>query len=490
MTGVIYARYSSDNQTENSIEGQIRECKEYAKRKGITVIKSYVDRAMSATTDKRPDFQQMIKDSAKRTFDVVIVWKLDRFSRNRYDSAHNKAILRKNGVKVISAREEIAEDSTGILLESVLEGYNEFFSAELSEKVLRGMTENALKCKYNGGGVPIGYVIDKEQFYQPDPMLAPLIFEAFTRYDNGELIQGVTDWLNEKGMRTRNNRPLNSDNTTRLLKNKKYTGEYRFRDILQPNGIPAIVPLDLYERVQERFAKNRKAPARFKAEEHYLLTTKLHCGPCSSYMVGESGVSATGKMYRYYKCANNKQRKGCKKKAIQKDWIEDLVIATVRDILLDDNVIEYITDLVMDLQKRENTNLPLLQKQLTETERSINNLLTAIEQGIITASTKKRLEDLEEAKSNIEVSILQEELEHPVLTREQVRFFLDKYRKMDLSKSAERQRLIDGFVNAIYVYDDKLVFTFNYKDGAKEVSLADISSSDMGARPAPCGVSL
>jgi DNA invertase Pin-like site-specific DNA recombinase len=192
VTGVIYARYSSDNQTENSIEGQIRECKEYAKRKGITIIKSYIDRAMSAKTDNRPEFQQMIKDSAKHTFDVVIVWKLDRFSRNRYDSAHNKAILRKNNVKVISAREDIAEDSTGILLESVLEGYAEFFSAELSEKVLRGMTENALKCKYNGGGVPIGYVIDKEHHFQPDPLTAPLVLEAFTRYDNSELIQGIT----------------------------------------------------------------------------------------------------------------------------------------------------------------------------------------------------------------------------------------------------------------------------------------------------------
>lgn len=155
MKGVIYARYSSDSQREESIEGQIRECQEYAEHSGITVVGAYIDRALSAKTDDRPDFQCMIKDSAKRLFDVVIVWKLDRFSRNRYDSAYYKAILRKNGVKVISAKESIAEGPEGILLESMLEGYAEYYSAELSQKIHRGQHENALKGKTNGGGIPL-----------------------------------------------------------------------------------------------------------------------------------------------------------------------------------------------------------------------------------------------------------------------------------------------------------------------------------------------
>jgi len=151
LKAVIYARYSSEGQTENSIEGQLRECKEFAEKNGFTIVSTYIDRAFSAKTDARPQFQKMIKDSSKKLFDIVIVWKLDRFARNRYDSAHYKAVLRKNGVKVVSATETISEDSTGILLELLLEGYAEFFSAELSEKVKRGMTENALKCKWNGG---------------------------------------------------------------------------------------------------------------------------------------------------------------------------------------------------------------------------------------------------------------------------------------------------------------------------------------------------
>ncbi len=163
MKAVIYARYSSDSQREESIEGQLRECKEYAKKNDITILGTYIDRAFSARTDNRPEFQRMIKDSAKHLFDMVLVWKLDRFARDRCDSATYKTILKKNGARVVSVTEYIADDPSGILLESLLEGYAEYYSAELSEKIARGQNENAYKCKYNGGGVPVGYYIDDEQ---------------------------------------------------------------------------------------------------------------------------------------------------------------------------------------------------------------------------------------------------------------------------------------------------------------------------------------
>jgi len=319
MKGVIYARYSSDNQREESIEGQLRECKEFAEKNGITILNSYIDRALSAKTDNRPQFQQMIKDSGKHLFDVIIVWKLDRFARNRYDSAHYKAVLRKNSVKVISATEKIAEDSTGILLESLLEGYSEFYSAELSEKVIRGMTENALKCKYNGGGVPIGYVIDDEKKFQINPHTAPAVLEAFKKYDKGATIADIVRWMNEKEIKPIRGKKIGIDSVKRLLKNRCYIGEYKYRDTVIPKGVPEIVPADLFERVQNRLVKNKKSPARFKAkEELYLLTTKLRCGLCESFMVGESGTSKTGKFHQYYKSVSAKNRKGCNKKSVKK----------------------------------------------------------------------------------------------------------------------------------------------------------------------------
>lgn len=119
---VIYARYSCEKQTEQSIEGQLRVCNEFAERNGYTVIHNYIDRAVSGKTDKREQFQQMLKDSASKSFEFVIVYKLDRFARNRYDSAMNKATLKKNGVKVLSACEQITDTPEGIILESMIEG--------------------------------------------------------------------------------------------------------------------------------------------------------------------------------------------------------------------------------------------------------------------------------------------------------------------------------------------------------------------------------
>ena len=191
MNAVIYARYSSNSQREESIEGQIRDCTAYAERNGYMVIGAYADRAISGTTDDRPEFQKMIKDSKRKQFDLVIVWKLDRFARNRYDSAHYKALLRKNGVRVLSATEAISQGAEGIILESVLEGMAEYYSAELAEKVIRGQTENALSCRFNGGTIPIGYKINKDRKFEIDTETAPYVLSAFKSYINQIKIAGV-----------------------------------------------------------------------------------------------------------------------------------------------------------------------------------------------------------------------------------------------------------------------------------------------------------
>ena len=249
MKAVIYARYSSDNQTEASIEGQLRECVEFAERTGIDVIGNYIDRAVSAKSDHRPEFQRMIKDSYKHAFDCIIVWKLDRFSRNRYDSAHYKTLLRKNGVKVISAMESISEGSEGILLESVLEGMAEYYSAELAEKVVRGMKENALKGISNGGQVTFGYKINEERRYERDEVNAPIVEEIFTMYTDGKTIKQIVDYLDAKQIRTSRGGKINFNAVQRMLSNRRYIGEYKFRDVVMPHAIPALVPDDLFEKV-------------------------------------------------------------------------------------------------------------------------------------------------------------------------------------------------------------------------------------------------
>ena len=487
MRAVIYARYSSDNQTEASIEGQLRECMEFAEHAGIDVIKSYIDRALSAKSDNRPEFQQMIKDSYKHAFDCIIVWKLDRFSRNRYDSAHYKALLRKNGVKVVSAKEAIAEGSEGILLESVLEGMAEFYSAELAEKVVRGMTENVLKGINNGGQITFCYKLNAERKFDPHETYAPILQEIFTMYADGYTIKYIVDYLDEKKIRSYRGGKINGTGVQRMLSNRRYLGEYKFRDVTVPNIIPPLVSEDIFERVQQRLAKNKKAPARHKAEDNYLLTLKLFCGKCNTHMVGESGMG-TSRVYRYYKCANTKKVHICDKKAVRKDWIEDLVVEKAMKILHDDKLVEYLTERIFVLQGEENPRIPHLKGQLADTEKRIENLMNAIEQGIITDTTKDRLAQLESKKKEIEIAILQEKIKKPFLTKEQILFGIERFRNLDMTTLEGKRRLIDGFVNSIYLYDDRFDITFNFKDGTQTVFFSEIEAtknSDIKSLGAP-----
>ena len=480
MKAVIYARYSSDSQREESIEGQLRECKEYAERKGITVISTYIDRALSAKTDNRPEFQRMIKDSGQKLFDMVLVWKLDRFARNRYDSAHYKATLRKNGVKVVSATEAISEDSTGILLESLLEGYAEFYSAELSEKVKRGHTENALKCKCNGD-ITYGYQVDDDRKFQINTTTAPVVRGIFEDYAAGTTIKDIANDLNAKGIKSLRGGKFTINTVTRLLNNRRFMGEYRFGDIVVPDGMPAIVTKELFEMVNTRMEQNKRAPARFKADDRYLLTTKLMCGQCGAYMAGESGTSKTERKYYYYKCGNSKRKTGCDMKAVKKQWIENLVVENTVKMLFDDELISELVDTLFEMQSRENTTIPQLQKQLADTQKGIDNLLNAIQQGVLTSSTKERLEALEAEKSKLEISILQEQIKKPLLTKEQIKFWICKFHELDFNRQAGKEQLIDSFVNAVYVYNDKVILTFNYKGDTVSINTA---ASDLTA-PSP-----
>ena len=494
MKAVIYARYSSDNQREESIEGQLRECAAFAEKNGITILRHYIDRAYSAKTDNRPEFQNMIKDSNKKLFDMVIVWKLDRFARNRYDSARYKAQLKKNGVKVVSATEVFSEGAEGIILESVLEGYAEYYSADLSEKVIRGMTDNALKCKYNGGTLPIGYMIDGEQHFQIDPLTAPFVLDVFKKYDKGATMTELRDWLNECGIKNTRGQSMKYNSIQHMLTNRRYIGEFKYRDVIVPDGIPTIVPQDLFDRVQRKLEQNKKTPARNKAEVEYLLTTKLFCGRCGAYMCGESGKSRNGTVHHYYKCVSvKKKRTNCKKKTVRKQWLEDLVVTEVMKVVMDDKAIEAIVSQVMDLQDRENTTLPVLETELREVESGIQNMLNAIQMGILTKSTKSRLEELESSKEDLEIKIANEKIAKPRISGEFITFWLHKFRKLDINRQDHRKWLINVFVNAIYLYDDKMIITFNYKDGTKTITLDDVkraikkdnTGSDLDCHGAP-----
>lgn len=288
----------------------------------------------------------------------------------------------------------------------------------------------------------------------------------------------IRDWLNDHGVKNSRGQELTYNSVQHLLKNRRYIGEYTYRDIVVPNGIPAIVPQDLFDRVQEKIEKNKKASARHKAEDDYLLTTKLFCGYCGAYLCGESGTSHTGNVHHYYKCVSvKKKRTECHKKPVKKEWIEDSVVSETMKMLNDDVVVEAIVSMLMDLQDRENVNLPLYEQQLRETEAAIQNMLNAIQQGILTKSTKGRLEELEKTKEELETHIACEKLAKPKVGVEFMTFWLHRFRTLDVRQKTHRKMLIDTFINAIFLYDDKMVITFNYKEGTTTITFAEINAA-------------
>lgn len=479
MKGVIYARYSSERQTEQSIDGQLRECKAFAKQNNITIVGTYIDRAISGKTDHRPDFQRMIKDSDKHQFDVVIVYKLDRFSRNRYDSAIYRAKLKKNNVKVLSAKENITDSPEGIILESLLEGMAEYYSAELSQKIKRGMKENALKCKSTGGNIALGYKIAPDKTFIIDPASAPIVKEIFEMFAAGNSITKIINTMNEKGYRTSRNVPFNKNSLKKILRNRKYIGIYEHAGVVVEGGVPAIIDEELFERVQIEMNKNQKAPAKNKSVE-YALSTKIFCGDCGGSMIGESGRSKNNSIYYYYKCSNRKRKKNCDLKNVKRDWIEDLVINATIDMVLQDDVIEAISENIVKLleYERENNEVLLaLQVNMKDVEKQIKNVMNAIKQGIITESTKTTLMELESMKSDLELRIAQEELVKPTLTKAEIIFWLDQFKNGDLNDVEYQKRLIDVFVNSVFVYDDKIVITYNYSDNNNKIKIQTIKGA-------------
>lgn len=491
MNVVIYARFSSHNQTEQSIEGQLKVCYDYAAQHDYRVIGEYIDRAISGKTDDRPQFQQMIADSSKRLFEGVLVYQLDRFARNRYDSAVYKKRLKKNGVRVFSARENISDDASGILIESVLEGMAEYYSAELAQKIKRGMDLNGEKCLVTGGGTALGYKIDKAtKKYVIDEATAPIVKRIFEMYADGATVADICRYMNSHGVTTSRGNEFNKNSLRKMLQNKRYIGIYTYKGTETPGGIPQIIDDELFQRVQEKMQRNKKAPARARAKDEYLLTTKLFCGYCKEMMTGYGGTGKNGKQHHYYICNGVKRKSGCHKKTVRKQYIEDLVIDVCRQMLTAENIDIIIQKLSEELEKQpQNVELEAYQKELKAVEKKRANLLNAVTEcdiDVVRKSLYEQLAAIEERRAELEFNISVEKSKDVKITPNMIRFFLESLKDGSADDPAYRRALIAVFVNKIYLYDHKLTIHVNTGGDLVEITGEIIDSIEKSDAEAAC----
>lgn len=483
---VIYARFSSHGQTEQSIEGQLKECYVYAKRNNYNVVSEYIDRALTGTNDKRPEFQRMIEDSKKRLFKYVLVYQLDRFARDRYDSATYKHKLKKNGVRVISVKENISADASGILMESVLEGMAEYYSAELSQKVKRGKTISAQKCKHLGGKCPFGYKVTTDLKYEIDPETAPWVRKAFEMYADGTPARHIMYMFNANKVPNTFGKEWTKNSIHNMLKHKRYNGYYVYNGTEIKDGMPKIVSDEVFEKVRARIDKNKEAPARGRAKAPYVLTTKLFCGNCERSMVGVCGTSKQGVSHHYYKCLGNVLHEGCDMKAVQKEYLEDKVIAHFKKALTDD-VIKNVSELTYaELEKEKgHENVAWLRKQSDDNKKAIDNLMNTLSLGRNTELILDKIDELQAAQADLEYKIAKEESLLFSLSAEEIAYILREIRDADATSIENKQRFIDIFVFTINYYDDKKVAVLiNIKGGDDDEIM---NNKENGLMPTPSG---
>ena len=461
MNAVIYARFSSHSQREQSIEGQLKTCYKFAADNGYTVIGEYIDRAQSGTNDNRAEFQRMIADSDKHTFNAVIVYQLDRFARNRYDSAINKAKLKKNGVRVVSARENIADDASGILVEGILESMAEYYSAELSQKIHRGMSLNAQKCLSNGSNPGLGFKVAPDHTFYVDEDEAVIVREIFERYGKGETVADIIKDLNARQIKTSLGRDFNKNSLHRLLRNKRYIGTYLYKGEETPGGMPRIVSDEVFKRVQNILDKNKAAPARSRGKEEYLLTTKLFCGYCHEMMTGYGGTGKSGKAYHYYACKNAKKHL-CQKKVVDKKRIEDMVVAACRQMLTDSNI-QRIAEAIEAVFKSEfdSSAIKRIKSAIQEADTAIENLWQALEKGQGVDTIMERINKRQEEKAELEAQLAIEAKKERVISAQEVTHFLSVLQKSNFDDPLNRRAVINIFLNKIYLYDDKFRLVLN-----------------------------
>ena len=484
---VIYARYSSHGQQEQSIEGQLRDCHAYAVREGLTVVGEYIDRAISAKTDARPDFRRMIADAAKKQFQYVIVWKLDRFARNRFDSAIHKAALKKHGVKVLSAMENIADNPEGNLLEGILESMAEHYSASLAENVKRGQRESILKGAHVGGIPPFGYKTVREGDklrLVADEEKAPIIKYVFEEYAQGASKKQIMAALTERGVSNYYGRPLTYSALQNTLKNTKYIGKYMYGGEEVPGACDALIDEATFNKVQEMlFSKSHGKNAK-KVRQDYLLHGKAYCGHCGTRLVGDAGTSRHGNVHNYYACGKRKRNKACDKKNEKKEFLEWYVVEqTVEYVLTPERMQDIAERLVAEYEFNFNDiRIRELERQVKKIDAEVEKLIDMMIELPKKSALKlgDKIEVLETQKADIELNLVSLRIANDNrFTTEQIAAWLKMFCRGEELDADFQRRIINLFINSVYVYDDKMVIYYNVK-GGKQVSYIEVSNEMEG----------
>ncbi len=482
---ICYYRYSSDAQRDCSIEQQQQEAQKFCKARGLHIIGEYADRAISGTRIDRPALQQMLNDAKRLRPAYLVLWKTDRLSRDRLDSAIAKSKLREYGVKIEYVAESLPEDEAErALIEGIEEALAEHFIIQHSKNVTRGLSYNAEKALYNGHKI-LGYIGKPNQRYEVDPETAHVIQRIFENYAMGKPMKVIAQELNVAGYTTVRGKEFTEKSLWHTLRNRSYIGEYKWGDIVVEDGFPQLVSVEMFEKVQEMMQKNkhggrggaRKLKTNSLEGVDFWLTGKLFCGECGAPLNGTSGTSGSnGQTYYYYSCNNHKKHL-CDMKNLRKDDIER-VVAFVLEECINDKVLRIsIAQRVYEYYMREFASDDSYEKtilaNIKDVDMKLNNILKAIEMGVINDTTQARMQELEERKRllNDELAVEKNRQKYALKPEHVVRY-LECF-VGSLNEPSLRDKVLAYLIEKIYIYNDKIVINFYYSEDNREINLQE-----------------
>lgn len=493
LDAVIYARRSSDRQNEESTSQQITVCKDMAMRLGYNVVRVYADEAKTGKTDRRPEFQKLVRAVESGKCDIVIAYKSNRISRNMLQALTYESKFEKAGVRILYAKEEFGDNAAGRFALRNMMNLNQFYSENMSEDIKRCLYAYAEECKVLNGRIPLGYVKGEDGRYAlATDGSVEIVQEIFSLYASGIKSSAICQALNARGVKAPNNKKFDVGILDRIMNNQKYIGVYEYGDIRIEGGVPRIVTDDLWRKVKERLQEAHRAPSKSWSMTEYLLTGKIFCGHCGSTMIGETGRSRNGTPHHYYVCYKKKKvgKHTCDKKRVRQGLIEDMVIDFTVNHVLSDEIIDQVAEEAVRIQNSDSYAIQHQQhiKALAEVRKKINNIVQAIADGFRTPAMKTQLEELSADEERLSRLIAEEAYRKPTFTKEQLVDWMRSLKNGDTNSPSFKRQIIDIFVNAIYLYDDHFTISYNTKERkeAMPYSVALAAESSSVCSPSNC----
>lgn len=449
----IYARFSSHNQRGESIEIQLDNDYAYCDAHDLDVYDVYIDEAKTGRNSDREDFQRMLADAQRGLFDYVVIYKVPRIMRNRDEMAMARIMLRKCGVEILYAGEQIAEGSTGILQLGMLELLAEWESAVDSERILDGIEKNAERGMANGQPY-YGWDITPDGYYSINEPEARILRTMKDMLLSGSMVAEIVRAL--APYRTRKGKPFSHNGVTKLLRRRQNGGEYNYFGHVIPGGMPALWSMEEQEMIL-RILDKRSKPRKRSEEGEYALTGKLYHAGCDMPMVGTSGTSKSGATYYYYRCRK------CRK-TVRRDALETSIVEAVTNALSNPATREKIADLMTEFEQDKDAKpqSEVIKDELHGIELAYNRIWKAIEEGMAPPGGKERIEELTDRQKMLEDELrVARSIEAASLERDRVLFWLE-----NMAQQLDEKTIIEVFVARVVLVDDDLHIAFTFDDSA------------------------